>query len=32
MTLLVLSRSEFTSLKFSAPSVAYKMLVELGDR
>jgi CRP-like cAMP-binding protein len=32
MTLLVLSRTEFKSLQFSAPSVAYKMLVELGAR
>ena len=32
MTVLVLSRSEFKNLQFSAPSVAYKMLVELGGR
>jgi CRP-like cAMP-binding protein len=32
MTLLVLSRSEFKTLQFSAPSVSYKMLVELGAR
>ncbi len=32
MTLLVLSRREFKTLQFTAPSVAYKMLVELGMR
>jgi CRP-like cAMP-binding protein len=32
MTLLVLSRREFQSLQLSAPSVAHKMLVELGAR
>ena len=32
MSLIVLSRSEFLSLQSSAPSVAYKILVELGSR
>jgi CRP-like cAMP-binding protein len=32
MTVLVLSRHEFTSLEYSAPSVAHKVLVELGAR
>ena len=32
MRLLVLSRSEFNSLRYAAPSVAYKMLEELGAR
>jgi CRP/FNR family transcriptional regulator, cyclic AMP receptor protein len=32
MRLLVLSRREFTSLHHAAPSVANKMLVELGSR
>ncbi len=32
MTLLVLSRREFRSLQSTAPSVAYKLLVELGTR
>ena len=32
MRLLVLSRREFMSLHSAAPSVAYKMLVELGSR
>ena len=31
MSLIVLSRSEFLSLQSSAPSVAYKILVELGS-
>ncbi len=32
MKLLVLTRHEFMSLQSSAPSVAYKMLAELGSR
>ncbi len=32
LTLLVLSRREFRSLQSTAPSVAYKLLVELGAR
>lgn len=32
MTVLVLNRSEFNSLQLAAPSVAFKMLVELGSR
>jgi CRP/FNR family transcriptional regulator, cyclic AMP receptor protein len=32
MRLLVLTRHEFMSLQSSAPSVAYKMLTELGSR
>lgn len=32
MTVLVLSRQEFTSLEYSASSVAHKVLVELGAR
>jgi CRP-like cAMP-binding protein len=32
LSLIVLSRSEFLSLQSSAPSVAYKILVELGSR
>ncbi len=32
LTLLVLSRREFRSLQARAPSVAYKLLVELGAR
>ncbi len=32
LTLLVLSRREFRSLQSTAPSVAYKLLVELGTR
>lgn len=32
MRLLVLNRGEFKSLQYSAPSVAYKILVELGAR
>jgi CRP/FNR family cyclic AMP-dependent transcriptional regulator len=32
MTLLVLSRTEFKSLQLTAPTVAYKMLVEVGAR
>jgi CRP/FNR family cyclic AMP-dependent transcriptional regulator len=32
ISLIVLSRSEFLSLQSSAPSVAYKILVELGSR
>ena len=32
MTVLVLTRSEFNSLQLASPSVAFKMLVELGAR
>ena len=32
LTVLVLSRREFRSLQSTAPSVAYKLLVELGAR
>ena len=32
LELLVLSRAEFRTLQFTAPTVAYKMLVELGGR
>lgn len=32
MTLLVLSRTEFRTLQVTAPTVAYKMLVEVGAR
>ena len=32
MALLVLTRSEFTALQYTAPSVARKILIELGSR